>query len=295
MLLLNDATAGTSEASFERTRSSASAQGAADCDLREDAEVKAKGLRISPFYCEACRSPVVYTYGSPNVFAGVAQGCFPRGTQLREGSSLVNYFSDGKPVSNSCHVYFSSLKQSEVSEEIIEALQAAGMIKEGEHSNQSFSFAGSEVASHRRRRVNPWPISGAPRLPTNSARIKGLGSGINYLSTSTVGVGVEDKRSMESQYIPQTCHLTIEEPRKDIYGYPIIVPTTCSAVEQLQNSARAKVTEKRPPPLSAISSGTPNFRISSSGAVLARPPFASQLSGTTPWSHSEITSKSLRP
>ena len=250
-------------------------------------------LRLRASKCDACKNPVLYAYGSPEIFVGVAQGCYPRGTQLKEGNSFVNYWTDGKPLSKSCQDYFMLIQHSDISVEMFDALQKAGVITEGgelpnqdllshgESASWNNSIHREQPACKTKKRVHPWPIAGAPRLTTNSSRIKGMGSGINLVSTSSYGAGVHDKTGHCSQYLPHPAHITTEEPLLDVWGYPIIPPTTRSELDQLQSAAKAKVVGSKTvarchSEALSVSKESADFRISPYGAVLTRRALVSQ-------------------
>ena len=249
-------------------------------------------LRVS--YCEACKSAVLFSYGKTNkeVFVGVAQGCYPRGTQLHECNVLVDYWSDGKPLSQSCVNYFSRMKHAEVSGEMLQALQKAGVLtQDGEMINEESvelvqrkpstdldTYLQNGPSKPAVKRVHPWPVSGAPRLPTSSARVKGMGSCTTVLSAAAYGVGEHYKTGHASQYIPHPAHITVESPALDMHGNPVLPKPTCSALDQLQSSAKSKALQSIPPDLPSVFLQGPMFRMNPYGAVLSRRPLVSQLS-----------------
>jgi hypothetical protein len=285
-------------------------------------------LRVS--CCEACKSAVLFSYGPSNkeVFVGVAQGCYPRGTQLHECNVLVDYWSDGKPLSQSCVNYFSRMKHAEVSGEMLQALQKVGVLtqdgemineetkskletstdwnpdaevseemlqalqkvegltQDGETINEetkskletSTDWNLAQPSKQAVKRVHPWPVAGAPRLPTSSARVKGMGSCTTILSAAAYGVGVHYKTGNASQYIPHPAHITLESPALDMHGNLVLQKPTCSALDQLQSSAKSKALKGIPPDLPSGFSQGPNFRMNPYGAVLSRRPLVSQLS-----------------
>jgi len=270
--------------------------------------------KLETLVCDECKDPVAYSYGTPEALIGVSQGCFPCGSQMKEGSTPVDYWSNGQPLPESCQRYFSLLQHSEVSVEMVEALKKDGMLtdagdlpepeEEMTYWDNKIQVAGQTPAPGKKscRRVHPWPISGAPRLPTYSARVKGMASGSNIFTTFVYGSGMEDKRLNSSQYIPHPSHITQEEPRLDDYGYPIITPTTSSFIDQLQSTGRDKYSKisdfsqviNGPPERLAVSSEGTNFRTSVYGAVLTRRPLASQLSARR-ISHSVSAPASVSP
>ena len=232
---------------------------------------KGGSLRLNPGFCEACGDPVAYSFGSPEVFTGVAQGCYPRGVQLREAGQSVDYFADRRRLSKRCHAYFSQLPHSEVSEAMFEALQRAGIVTQAggladvrssrSEQNETSSMQGSRnlVSGSDQKWVHPWPIAGALRLSTSSARVKGMGSGGNFVSLSACGLGVEDKTGYESQRIPNPVHLTSEEHISDSQSFTL--PPSKPGVGHTQPIFMA-----------------PTFKLSPYGAVLSRRPQTSQLS-----------------
>ena len=243
---------------------------------------------MCPFYCAACRNPVAYSYGSaPEVFVGVSQGCYPRGTQLREGESMVNYWSDGTPLGPTCHTYFSSLLHAEVSEQMVQALKEAGMLSERgeipseEVEEDTLMWENSQDITHSprtKRRAEPWPSSRAPFQSTRNARIKSMGSANIYLSKSASAVGtLQDRKNMEVQYIPHPSHLTVEAYR-DAAGFPIPISlraTTSSKIDQLQSAARMRANRGAPDPgapaaISAVAFKPQNWKVGPYGAMLSR-------------------------
>ena len=250
-------------------------------------------LRVS--YCEACNSAVLFSYGPSNkeVFVGVAQGCYPRGTQLHECNVLVDYWSDGKPLSQSCVNYFSRMKHAEVSGEMLRALQKVGVLtQDGEmingetkskletstDSNADWQNDLTQPSKQAVKRVHPWPVAGAPRLSTSSARVKGMGSCTTILSAAAYGVGVHYKAGNASQYIPHPAHITVESPALDMHGNLVLPKPTCSTLDQLQFYAKSKALQRIPPDLPSGFLQGPNFRMNPYGAVLSRRPLVSQLS-----------------
>lgn len=243
-----------------------------------DTKDKSGPLRLQPFYCEACGDPVAYSFGSPEIFAGVAQGCYPSRMQLREAGRSVDYVADRRRLSRRCHAYFSQLPHSDVSEAIFEALQNAGVLtNSGELADDRRSRSvqkdallslewSNPVLGSGRKRVHPWPISGAPRLPTSSARIKGMASGGNFVSSSLCGIGVEDKTGNVSQYIMNPSDLTNEDYSDNFEA--IKVSPTKKISQRGQHGFDGRISL----------STAPNFKLSPYGAVLSRRPLTSQFS-----------------
>lgn len=273
------------------SRPTSSATTASTFSSTEQASPQAKedsgSSRLKSFYCEACGDPVAYSFGMPEVFAGVAQGCYPKGKQLTEAGISVDYFADRRRLSRKCHAYFSQLSHSDVSEAIIEALQSAGVLTNScelsdytkPHSEQKEAILLDQVSNapigSGKKRVHPWPISGAPRLTTSSARIKGMASGGNLLSSSVYGIGA-DKPAYVSHHLMNSSDLTRESQPDNV---------------QAITASPSKITKWGHPIGSdnRISVSAPAFKLSPYGAVLSRRPTTMEISSRRiPRQHADI-------